>query len=73
MVKPENKGNFNFDSKGNVHQYQASSLAQWIVWVAQLDRAPARKAGDPGLIPGPSENSLLNKQHRTRQKIVLKN
>ena len=36
-----------------------SSLAQWIVWVAQLVRAPARRAGDPGLNPGPGENFSL--------------
>ena len=36
-----------------------SSLTQWIVWVTQLVRAPARRTGDPGLNPCPSENFSL--------------
>ena len=28
-------------------------------WVAQLVRAPARRAGDPGWNPGPGENFSL--------------
>ena len=39
-------------------------LAQWSAWVAQLvrapaRRAPARRAGDPGSNPGPGENFSL--------------
>ena len=29
------------------------------VWVAQLVRAPVRRAGDPGSNPGPGENFSL--------------
>ena len=36
-----------------------SSLAQWFVGVAQLVRAPAREARDPGSNPGPGENFLV--------------
>ena len=34
-------------------------MAQWIVWVAQLDRAPTRRALDPDSNPGPGENFSL--------------
>ena len=34
-------------------------MAQWIIWIAQLIRAPARKAGDSGSNPGPGENFSL--------------
>ena len=36
-----------------------SILAQWIVWVAQLVRAPAHRAGDPGSNPDPGEDFSL--------------
>ena len=34
-------------------------VALWIAWVAQLVRAPARKAGYPAWNPGPGENFSL--------------
>ena len=36
-----------------------SSLAQWIAWVAQSVRVPARRVGDPGSSPGSGENFSL--------------
>ena len=34
-------------------------LAQWIVWIAQLVTAAARRAEDPGSNPGQGENFSL--------------
>ena len=34
--------------------------------MAQLVRAPARRAGDPGLNPGPGENFSLQSLKRTK-------
>ena len=36
-----------------------SSLAQLMIWVVQLVRVPACKAGDPGSNQGPGENFSL--------------
>ena len=42
-----------------IHRGKNFSLAQIFLWVAQLVRAPARKAGDPGSNPGAGENFSL--------------
>ena len=34
-------------------------MAQWVVWMAQLVRATARRVGDLGSNPGPGENFSL--------------
>ena len=47
------------DSRRRSNRLSYPDLAQWFVWVDQLVRAPARKAGDPGSNPGPGENFSL--------------
>ena len=34
-------------------------MGQWIIWVAQLVRVAAHRAGDPGSNPGPGEKFSL--------------
>ena len=41
------------------YSWPSGSSTQWIVWVAQLVRALARRTGDPGSNPGPGENFSL--------------
>ena len=52
----------------NNYFWECNNAPRKIVWVAQLDRAPARRAADPGSNPGPDENFSLKS---TVYKIIL--